>query len=436
MRRGHAGCAAVLLIVVSLSWGQSAKAEVLLTDPGSPFEFYTEGRLGGFFEGVWGQTLPTQFDQNGNLTHAIGDGGINIAGLQTQLPMGAVGQGDIRGTRVRSGFLSNIIAFGLRRKLTENTTVRGYIAVWADIENENERAFLAQRPDVREGYLRIEGPAGSLLVGRSLTLFSRGATEIDFLYAHRYGVGNPAGFDAQGPSGGFVGYGVIASTFQAGIVYETPSFHGLKLTAGYFDPARFVGLYWNRTELGRPEGEATFDAPLGAVGKIHLFVNGAFQKVYASDSARSADVYGVGAGGRLELSVFRLGVAAHSGQGLGFDYAFDGSTAVLEIANTQELRKFDGLYVQTMLALGRVDIMAGAGVTRVHEVPGDVILDPATGMPSTSVLKQRVGIAGGVVYHFSDYLHFDIDYFRASAEWWLGEHQVVNTINSGLTLNW
>jgi hypothetical protein len=80
--------------------------------------------------------------------------------------------------------------------------------------------------------------------------------------------------------------------------------------------------------------------------------------------------------------------------------------------------------------------MAGAGVTRVHEVPGDVILDPATGMPSTSVLKQRVGIAGGVVYHFSDYLHFDIDYFRASAEWWLGEHQVVNTINSGLTLNW
>jgi hypothetical protein len=436
MRRGNASCAAVLFIIASLSWGQTAKAEVLLSDPGSPFEFYSDGRVGGFVEGVWGQTLPTQFDQNGNLTHAIGDGGVNIAGLYTALPMGAVGQGDVKSTRVRSGFLSNIIGFGVRRKLTEYTTVRGYISIWADIENENERAFLAQRPDVREGYLRIEGPAGSLLVGRSLTLFSRGATEIDFLYAHRYGVGNPAGFDSQGPSGGFVGYGVIASTFQAGVVYSTPRFHGLMLTAGYFDPARFVGLYWDRTELGRPEGEATFDAPLGTLGKIHLFVNGAFQKVYAAGSARSDDVYGVGAGGRLELSVFRLGVAAHSGQGLGFDYAFDGSTAVLEIANTQALRKFDGLYVQTMLALGRVDISAGAGVTRVHEVPGDVIPDPNTGMPATSVLKQRVGIAGGVVYHFTDYLHFDIDYFRASAEWWLGEHQVVNTINSGMTLNW
>ena len=67
-----------------------------------------------------------------------------------------------------------------------------------------------------------------------------------------------------------------------------------------------------------------------------------------------------------------------------------------------------------MLALGKFDISAGWGVTRVHEVPGDVIADPTTGMPATSILKQRVGIAGGVVYHFSDFLHFDIDYFLAS----------------------
>ena len=94
MRRGNASCAAVLLIIVSLSWGQSAKAEILLSDPGSPFEFYTDGRVGGFVEGVWGQTLPTQFDQNGNLTHAIGDGGVNIGGLYHPLPMGGrSGQG-------------------------------------------------------------------------------------------------------------------------------------------------------------------------------------------------------------------------------------------------------------------------------------------------------------------------------------------------------
>jgi hypothetical protein len=134
--------------------------------------------------------------------------------------------------------------------------------------------------------------------------------------------------------------------------------------------------------------------------------------------------------------VLRLGVAGHTGRGLGFDYAFDGSNAVLEITNSQALRKFDGYYVQSMVVLGQVDVSLGAGATQVHEVPADVVPNPTTNMVATSVLKRRMGIAGGVVYHFSDFLHFDIDYFRAQADWWLGQRQVVNTINSGVTLTW
>jgi hypothetical protein len=437
MRQTGRRCAGLLLLAGALCWGKSAAAEVVLLKTDGGFEFYTEGRVGGFVEAVQGQTLPTQFDQNGNLTHTIGDGGLNIGGLYTSLPMGASGQGDVLASRVRSGFLGNILAFGLRRKLTDRVTVKGYISIWANIEDENQRAFVPAFPDTREGFVQVSGPAGSLLVGRTLTLFSRGATEIDFLYGHRYGVGNPAGFTTQGPSGGFVGYGVLAATFNSGIVYSTPNLHGLMLTAGYYDPTAFPGLYWERTEWGRGEAELTFDQPLGALGKIHLFANGAFQKVYAAQSDQSASVWGGGVGGRVELSAFRLGIAAHYGQGLGFAYAFDGSTAVVEQANnTEALRKFDGLYAQSMVVLGRFDLSAGAGITRVHEVPGDVIPNAMTGTLAYSLLKQRVGLAGGIVYHFSDYLHFDIDYFRASAEWWLGETQVVNTFNSGLTLTW
>ena len=334
--------------------------------------------------------------------------------------------------------MSNVLGFGLRRNLTERTTVRGYFSIWADVETENERAYYPLVPDVREGYVKVEGPGGGFLAGRSLTLFSRGATEIDFLYGHRYGVGNPAGFSTQGPSGGFVGFGVLAATFTAGLVYNTPSLGGLVLTVGYYDPARFVGLYYERTEWGRVEAELTYDHALGNLGKIHLFANGAYQTVYANDTARSADVYGGGLGLRLELSILRLGVAAHSGYGLGFAYALDGSNANLEVDHTQELRKFDGFYAQTMVVIHRVDVSLGAGVTRVHEVPGDV--DPqyflANGSPPLSVLKQRVGIAGAVVYHIADDLHLDVDYFRASMEWWLGEKQVVNTYNAGLTFTW
>ena len=429
---------AALVVVAALAWAGRAEAEVVLAKSDSGFEFYTEGRVGGFFEAVTGQTLPTGYDQQGNLLHTVGDGGIDIAGVFPSLPMQAYGQGTLNVSRVRSGFLSNVLAFGLRRKLTETTTVRGYVSIWADIETENERSYYPVNPDVREGYVRVDGPGGSLLVGRSLTLFSRGATEIDFLYGHRYGVGNPSGFETQGPSGGFVGYGVLAATFAAGIVYSTPSLGGFVATVGYFDPAAFVGLYWNRTQWGRPEAELSFDHTLGSLGKIRLFANGAYQRVYDVGSTRSDSVWGGGAGGRLELSVFRLGVAGHYGQGLGFDYAFDGSNAIVELQNSQALRKFDGMYVQTMVVLGKVDVSAGAGVTRVHEVTADV--DPkyfgANGQPMVSVLKQRIGLAAGVVYHIAENLHFDVDYFRASAEWWLGEKQVVNTYNSGLTLTW
>ena len=57
-------------------------------------------------------------------------------------------------------------------------------------------------------------------------------------------------------------------------------------------------------------------------------------------------------------------------------------------------------------------------------------------MPSVSVLKDQMGINASVVCHNSHDLHCDIDYFRADAEWWLGDRQVVNVVNSGLTLTW
>lgn len=436
MRRRRVWAVAALVLVSVGVWIGPADAEVPLAKTEGGFEFFSEGRVGGFIEGVRGDTLPTQFDPSGNVTHTIGDGGIPIAGLFVKLPMGAIGQGTIEGSRVRSGFLGNILAFGLRRALTERTTVTGFIALWANIESENERKFVPAYTDAREGYVRVQGPAGSLTVGRTLTLFSRGAVEIDFLYGHRYGVGSPAGFDSQGPAGGHVGYGVIAPGFGAGVIYATPSLGGLMLTAGFFDPNRFVGLYWNRTKLGRPEGELTYDHELGSLGKIHLFANGAIQQVYASDSSRSATVWGAGGGGRLEIGVFRLGAAAHTGQGLGFDYAFDGSNAVLEITHSQELRTFRGLYGQTQIVLGKVDVSAGVGATFVKQVSADLMVDPSTGQIPTSVLKQRLGISAGVVYHFSESLHGDIDFFRAEVSWWLGEKQIVNTLNAGLTLTW
>jgi hypothetical protein len=47
-----------------------------------------------------------------------------------------------------------------------------------------------------------------------------------------------------------------------------------------------------------------------------------------------------------------------------------------------------------------------------------------------------MGINGGVVFNASPNLHFDLEYFRAEAKWWLGEHQRLNCFASGMTVNW
>ena len=133
MRQRGRTYAGLLLLAGAICWGKSAAAEVVLLKTDGGFEFYTEGRLGGFFEAVKGQTLPTGYDQNGNLLHTIGDGGLNVGGLYTNLPNGGIGQGTILASRVRSGFLSNILAFGLRRKLTDTVVVSGYISFWANM---------------------------------------------------------------------------------------------------------------------------------------------------------------------------------------------------------------------------------------------------------------------------------------------------------------
>ena len=441
--RGRLWLVAGLGFASVLARAGSARAEVTISKPADGWEIYTSGRVGAFVEVLEGDGVPQSYaNVNGVKTpiHPVGDGGVNAASDPVIDPVdGSRSNGRLLASRARSGFLGNILTFGVRRQLTESTTVSGQISIWATAETDSRRTFLKNLTDEREGFLRVDGPGGTLTLGRALSLFSRGATEIDFLYGHGYAVGSPAGFDDFGPAGGHIGYGVLANVFVAGVTYATPKFRGLQLSVGYYDPATLVGQYWTRTKFGRPEAEATYDLALGDLGKLHVFANGAYQKMYAADVPKSTDVYGAGGGARVELGPFHLGVAAHYGQGLGVSYFLNGSDAILAQNLSNELRKFDGAYVQTQLVVSKFDFNVGWGVTRVHQVTADIdpqYFDANTGQPAKSFLKSQMGISGVVVYHFSPFFHGALDYFRSDARWWLGEKQVVNSFNAGATLTW
>jgi hypothetical protein len=398
------------------------------------WEVFTTGRVGGFFTYGWGDANPIADPGDPNAVPPIppedippgGGLSVGVDGMPRLAPDGVTHiQGTFRSMRVRSGFVPNILALGFRRHINDSTTLKAYISLWATIESDGQRKTNPITTDAREGYLKVEGPWGSFLAGRALSLFSRGATENDFLYLHGYGVGYPGNIDSLGPTPGLINFGVLAAFFSPGLVYATPTAAGLQLSVGVYDPTPLQGTY-EGTRWARPEAELTYDLQRGSF-KLHLFANGEFQKVYRPSSNESATSYGIGAGGRAEIGPLHIGIAGHRGPGLGIGYALEpGSTSV---SNNFQLRTCDGGSVIVQFSQPRFDLNAGVGISRVFQLQEDAD-------NRVSPLKRQIGVALAVVWHITDYLHYDIDALHGDAAWYLGEKQQFTFVSTGMTATW
>jgi predicted porin len=425
----HLAATATFALSVSLSGPGRAEVTIL---KGDTWEMYTTGRVDAFFSYGWGDANP--LSRPGEL---IPTGG----GLQTgndTVPsssppvIGADGnkvpqQGRFESMRVRSGFVPNVFGVGFRRKLSDDVTLNAKIAIWATIESDSQRKESLLYADAREGYLKVESKTwGSVLAGRALDLFSRGATQNDFMYGHGYGLGYPGNLDSVGPTNGMIGFGVLAAFFSPGIVYNTPNFAGIQLAAGVYDPSPLPGFY-DATREARLESELTYDLSSG-IFKLHLFGNGAFQPFYKNGLDGSAHGYGVGYGARVEVGPVHLGLAGHYGKGLGLDYAFESGDVA--VSPSFELRDFDGYSALGQVVAGPLDFNAGWGMSRVLALASD--LTP----PVIISLPQQWAISAGVVYHVTNYFHLDVDYLHALATWSLGERQTMDFINTGFVATW
>jgi hypothetical protein len=448
-----------LLLTLLFSPSRARAEKVLFKE--DRWEVYSDGRVGGFASYLFGDGAPPQStrvqlaDGSWAPLHAVK--GVSWVApsedtlLDPNQPASGAAQGDINMMRVRSGFVSNWLGFGVRNQLGPRTKVMAYMQIWAYIESESRQKNRQNPADVRQGYVKVESFWGNLLIGRTRCLFSRGATDIDAMYAHRWGVGFPNPLDSNGPTSGQIGFGVLGSGFSAGMVYTTPTLAGFTLDVGLFEPIQLPASAVTRTKYLRPEGELNFEQRFSEKNKLVLFANGAVQKVYRPGACRpnspenpgACDVTagGFGYGGRLEIGPVHLGVAGHRGKGLGLNYALESSEASAdEFGN---LRLTDGYYAQSQVAIGTVDVFAGAGITRVFLTQQDKVTqaDPRdpTGQTQTiknSIIKYQLGINAGAVYHFTPNLHINLDYFRAKAKWYLGEQQTLNAINGGMTFNW
>jgi hypothetical protein len=418
-----------------------ATAEVTLIERDG-WSFFTDGRVNAFFSQGIGDDFPQSTDHT-----VVGSGQPFTAGYVS-------GQGDANGKynaqRIRNGFLATILALGMNRRLSEDTTVKGYISLWGTAQSyardrtQDQGSNPTKGFDVREGWVDFEGWWGGLVAGRQGGLFGHASAEIDYLYGHNYGLGLPC-VDDYYASCGHIGTGALGPGYAAGFVYSTPPVAGgLKLQIGLFDPVRLLGA-WDRVPYPRPEGILSYERRHSPGLMYKLSFEGMYQPMYQLGSSRSDRVWGLAAGGRIEAGPIRLGLSAFRGKGLGAYVALQNSSSSFNTV-TRELRTFTGLYAQGAIVVGRVQLSVGAGLVDDNQLESDKRETTVSG------LKRQAGVSAGFYYALTQHLVFGLDYFRFQTNWWgaptsmtdaagnvvflPGEKQVINFINAGATFHW
>ena len=459
---------------------RAASAEVTLVEKDG-WTVFINGRVQAFLNYNQGDGYPQPVvkDGNGNNVTLRGGGQTNEdaflelpdvpAGMQ---PTPEQQVGKIQELRIRTGFVGNVLGFGIKKKINDNTEVQAYTAVTTYIDSTTRRKYREVNPDWRESFFKITGPWGSVTAGRFLTLYSRGATEITYLYGFRYGLGWPGSISSlggSGPGAGHVGFGVLGNGFGGGIAYATPSLAGAQVNVALFDANNLPGSgKWERLKWPRAETEVTYDKKLGEGGLIKLFANGAWQKIYNKFGTQDGTIVGAGYGGRVEVGPVHLGLAGHWGKGIGMDFALQPSPAIFDNrpdAKSFTPRTFIGYYAQAMVSATKaLDISAGFGATNVLQNDDDKVdlkdddMNPATpaatdnpnkSTPVDSVgevtIKQQMAISGGATIHVTENIHIALEYFRAMFQWYkptpalagaTNPKQNFHVVNAGITYAW
>lgn len=424
----------------------AAHAEITIAK-GDNWEFSTFGRVNAFISYLNGDGYPAKEPMP---AHNLAAG----AGLES---VQSDKNNHISTLRVRSGFLGNVLGFAGKLHLDNVNTATTHFEIWNTIGSQGRSKAAVNAPDIRQGYVRLEGPWGALLAGRSLALFMRGAISLDFNYQHGNGLGYPCAADNSDPTCGMVGYGVIFAGFNPQITYTTPKIGGFELSVGLFDPVNAPGKY-ERTPLPRVEAELDYDADFqvaGAKSNFHAFANGMAQKMEEEGNPprpprmpyepTSKTPWGVNVGFWTEIFHVRGGFSMFQGRGLGMNNAFENTPAVFDSDLGEDIngnphppqapnpRKFDGYYVVLGLNLHPVTLNAGYGITRVFATDNDFV---AAKKNRFDPIKTQQGVSAGINYAYGEHLVLALEYFHAKHTWYFGETQDVNVANAGLTVLW
>jgi hypothetical protein len=428
--------AALAVVLTALTWQARAGAEITLGEA-QGWKVSTDGRVNAFLSHAFGTGIP--------------EGQQDFPGTGTKDTHNT--NNELRATRVRNGFLSNILGFTVEKQVSDSLKVTARSALWMNISGMRMKG-VPGAIDPRELYGKLEGPWGSLLGGSNLALFGRGGILVDALVHHEFGLGYPCMVEnAGGGACGMAAFGAIFPGFEPAFVYTTPSLGGFELAVGLFDPANVANADLNRSPLPRLEAEASFAVP----DLLKVFGNAFWQKMEGSppQGGMLTDIeatgYGVQSGFMFEVGPVMAGGAGFIGQAIApFTYLEESPTPFDADGVPRKSRGGFGVAAFTVESIN-LKLAGGAGIFLLDKSPNDPKpVDPVLGFQNPRVLKKNFGISAGV-YHTTGPVHVALEYFRAQHTFHeagiadpvtpgvgtvKSPTQTVNFINAGFTIVW
>lgn len=338
-------------------------------------------------------------------------------------------------TRVRTGLLPAVFGFNVKSPMVDGLRGSARIGFYPQIQNADQakNAFGSQI-DLREAYFKVEGNFGEALVGRALSLYQGKNLLTDMTL---FGVGVQGGVNGGGTTLGRIGYGYVYNNFNPSVRYTTPSFKGLQLSAGLYDPSVIAGsgVSAKRTKSPRMESELSYATTLGK-DKLQFWLsamsqNADFDQSVANSPKGSVKASGWAYGAQYVMSSgLELLASGYNGKGLGSTLMLDSDS----LDSMGKERENKGFLLQAAYTYQKTKVGLSYGQSRANETSADFDLRMANG---TRQIAKQSSVTLGVYHDVNKWLKLVAEYSRAKNEWHgPGSDQQADVVSVGGFFMW
>lgn len=353
---------------------------------------FGSGSVHAFAVETNGVTFSVSGNVNTNYTFTNCDKtpGMVAGSLLCGAPAGASG----KASSLNSGNLPNGIVLGVKTQVSgvDTAVVYGFYPGVANNDSAfgngpnlgsgaGNVALGSPNLDIRQVYATFStAELGTLKVGRDYSMLGFDAIVNDITLI---AVGVASVRTATSPANttlGTIGFGHLFSTPNAGITYITPSFGGLSMAAGIYQPLDAIpltgiGAGSSASAKPAPQVQAQVKYKFGAPAGVNGFVSadGLYQKqelTVAGAGATLTDRNPVALGFDVTSKVAYAGAALvghyYYGEGLGaYSYFIEG------FSPTGKARVSQGGYIQATYTYDKTTLGANYGISRLNTTDGD-----------------------------------------------------------------